>query len=296
MNNQALVAEINHRFGIYNRLKAASTNGDGMRLPAKLINDEKAFYGGRGIWRDATRTSKITEDNYGLTVGVLHTGASYDDDMDDDGGLYHYPVTKQSSTDDNEVESMKNCMRFGVPIIAITKPSINSKLRNVHLAWVTSFDDEGKMFLIEYGEQKIEKVSKIETATPPQIVKKKKTRKTTVRARPGQAKFRYLVLASYGTKCLLSQCKVKEMLEAAHIIPEHIGGPDDPRNGLVLSANLHKAYDSSLWCIDPNTYDIVSKNSGPSLDAMGISIKNLSHVKELIWKEALIWRWERWDN
>ena len=143
MNKQALEEEINYRFDVYKKLRAASDDRDGMRLPAKLINDEKVFFGGRGIWRDATRTCKISEDDYGLTFGVLHTGASYDDDMDDFGGLYHYPVTKQSSTDVNEVESMKNCMRFGVPIFAITKPSINSKLRNVHLAWVTSFDDEG---------------------------------------------------------------------------------------------------------------------------------------------------------
>ena len=296
MNKQALEEEINYRFDVYKKLKAASDNRDGMRLPAKLINDEKVFFGGRGIWRDATRTCKISEDDYGLTVGVLHTGASYDDDMDDYGGLYHYPVTKQSSTDQNEVESMKNCMRFGVPIFAITKPSINSKFRNVHLAWVTSFDDEGKIFLIEYGEKIIEKVPEVVQAPPPEIVKNKKTKKTTVRARPGQAKFRYLVLASYGTKCLLSQCEVKEMLEAAHIIPEHKGGPDDPRNGLVLSANLHKAYDSGLWCIDPNTYDVVSRDNGPSLDAMGVSIRNLSFVKEKIWKDALIWRWKIWKG
>ena len=45
-----------------------------------------------------------------------------------------------------------------------------------------------------------------------------------------------------------------------------------------------------------NNFDIVVRKDGPSFDDMGIVIKNLYEVKELIWKEALIWRWERWDN
>jgi hypothetical protein len=65
-------------------LSAASINAlrdSGLRL----------FYGGRGIWTDKAKTSALMPD--GVTVGVLHTGRSYADDLLPEGIVYHYPHT-----------------------------------------------------------------------------------------------------------------------------------------------------------------------------------------------------------
>ena len=52
------------------------------------------------------------------------------------------------------------------------------------------------------------------------------------------------------------------MLQAAHIRPVSENGSDDPRNGLVLCANHHLAFDANLFAFDPETLEVVYKPSG----------------------------------
>ena len=59
------------------------------------------LYGGaQGIWVDKARTAPLTADGVGITVGVLHTGITYADDLWEDGILYHYPHTHRPSARD----------------------------------------------------------------------------------------------------------------------------------------------------------------------------------------------------
>ena len=57
---------------------------------------ELGIYGGaQGIWvdRDAPANSETGPD--GVTVGILHTGRHYEDDLSEDGVIYHYPQTSR---------------------------------------------------------------------------------------------------------------------------------------------------------------------------------------------------------
>src|SRR5437762_1322977 len=50
------------------------------------------IYGGQqGIWVDKQRTAPLTENGYGLAMGLLHKGDMYPDDFDETGVIYHYP-------------------------------------------------------------------------------------------------------------------------------------------------------------------------------------------------------------
>lgn len=77
------------------------------------------------------------------------------------------------------------------------------------------------------------------------------------KVRPDQGKFRDALFDLYGGKCLLTQCSVKEALEAAHVLP-HNGDQvrDRPDNGLLLRRDLHTMFDAMLWSIDPKTNEV----------------------------------------
>lgn len=78
------------------------------------------------------------------------------------------------------------------------------------------------------------------------------------------AAFRKKLLQAYGARCLASG----ELLEtpggllnvdAAHIVPVEVGGTDDPRNGLLLSKDLHWAFDKGLFSLGDDCSILLSR-------------------------------------
>ena len=69
-------------------------------------------------------------------------------------------------------------------------------------------------------------------------------------AHPCQAKFRESLIDLYG-RCVFSSCSTLRALEAAHVDPVKRSGMDDPSNGILLRADLHKLFDADLIAVDP---------------------------------------------
>ncbi len=66
--------------------------------------------------------------------------------------------------------------------------------------------------------------------------------------------FRDALFGAYGPLCQASSEVIvadhnRCNLDAAHIVPVEVGGTDDPRNGLVLSKDIHWAFDNGLFTI-----------------------------------------------
>lgn len=73
-----------------------------------------------------------------------------------------------------------------------------------------------------------------------------------IRARRGARQFREGLLARFNATCLVTGCRVKDLLEAAHICP-HRGAKDDHlRNGLLLRSDIHTLFDLHLLAIEPD--------------------------------------------
>jgi hypothetical protein len=67
----------------------------------------------------------------GITVGLLHTGQDYADELSTDGVLYHYPRTgRPPGRDRSEVEATKAAGRLRLPVLwshrAILPPAATS--------------------------------------------------------------------------------------------------------------------------------------------------------------------------
>jgi hypothetical protein len=84
-----------------------------------------------------------------------------------------------------------------------------------------------------------------------------------IRARRGQREFRRSLRTRFGDMCVVSGCRIVDLLEAAHISPYRGERDNHPDNGLLLRADLHTLFDLDLLGIDPAALTI---HLHPTLD------------------------------
>lgn len=269
-------------------LAELETSAEWPNLPAVSLNERRIYRGQAGIFADFTVTCHLASP--GVAVSVMHTGRHYADDLDDDFAIYHYPKTNRPvASDANEIQSVKNAQLLGLPIFFISQ---RGNGRTVRKGWVVSHDDNARVFLIEFGESTPRPLA-IEIDDAPF---ERKTRRdltvSQIERRERSTKFRYQAATRYGGVCVVSGIDVYEMLEGAHVIPVKDGGSDDPRNGLLINAAAHRAFDARLWAINPTTLKIETKKDGPDPHRMRLSRLDLSGCGTLPHRSALEWRYE----
>jgi putative restriction endonuclease len=260
-------------------------------LAASTLRDAGVYGGQQGIWVDKARTGRLTPD--GLAIAVLHTGRHYADDLHDEGIVYHYPRTSRpASRDAGEVAAVKNCQQHNVSILVVSETASGAR-RVVRRAWVVEHDDATSLFLMRFGDNPGAALPQPAAESPFALqAPRRRTRQEVERAQRDPA-FKFSILRRFKSKCVLTGVSVPEMLDAAHIVPVQNGGTDDERNGLLLTAALHRAYDAWLWSIDPHTLDVVQREQGPTLQAMGIAQPHLRDLTSPPHVHALQWRHEQ---
>jgi putative restriction endonuclease len=72
------------------------------------------------------------------------------------------------------------------------------------------------------------------------------------RGRLGQGAFRVLVTDAYARRCAVTGEKTLPVLEAAHIKPYALQGPNQVCNGLLLRSDLHKLFDLGYVTVTPD--------------------------------------------
>jgi len=79
------------------------------------------------------------------------------------------------------------------------------------------------------------------------------------KARLGQGTFRILVTEAYNRKCSITGERTLPVLEASHIKPFSMSGPNAINNGLLLRSDLHKLFDLGYLTITKDYHVEVSK-------------------------------------
>jgi putative restriction endonuclease len=261
-----------------------------------LLRELGIYGGGQGIWVNKQRTGTLTESGTGVTVGVLHTGRTYADDLSTDGVLYHYPATNRTPGRDlSEINATKAAGTMALPVFIITYSDASPGKRNVHLGWVEEWDDSLGLFLIAFSDDVRLRQLPTEPEEPFQLTEKRKHVKREVKARPGQSHFSFYVFQRYGCRYAVCSLSVPEVLDAAHIVPDRHEGSYDPRNGLVLCAVHHRAFDAGLFAIEPNTLALHYRASGPDANSLRIERQTLTHLTKQPHQNALRWCWTRWQ-
>ena len=81
--------QVDDELTLRTRLWADVHSGDPENIAPKVLRDAGVYGGAQGIWVDKKRTASLSPDGMGVTVGILHTGRHYPDDLSDDGVIYH---------------------------------------------------------------------------------------------------------------------------------------------------------------------------------------------------------------
>ena len=282
--------EINRRLDAWNHLQRSS---NWPLVQPQELRDIGLYGGASGVWVDKQKTSVIAP--AGVAVSLLHTGKHYDDDVDESGILYHYPTTERpAARDANEIQSIKNAKTFGIPVFVIRNIG---PLRKVDLAWLNDFDDELRICVLTFHgilpSQNPYVMDDGVRTTEPVLLGTRKRSKSEVERAERDPLFKFNILKRFSGKCLVTSLDVTEMLDAAHIIPVASGGTEDPENGLLLSASVHRALDAGLWAINPKSLAIETKTHGPTALRMKIENTDLSNAKHLLNKDALEYRYEK---
>jgi len=128
--------------------------------------------------------------------------------------------------------------------------------------------------------------------TPSMVDQREKVLRA-IRARRGQRKFRNGILKRFGGQCVVSGCKVQELLEAAHILPYRGEEFNHPSNGLLLRTDLHTLFDLGMLQIEPHTLTVWIDDSIQDPNYSQFNRRTLIFTeRSLPSMEALQMRWE----
>ncbi|HEY3023335.1 MAG TPA: HNH endonuclease signature motif containing protein [Actinomycetota bacterium] len=270
-------------------------SGGSSGIPARLLREIGAYGGAQGIWVDTDRTRGINGAG-GITVGLLHTGRHYADELSADGVLYHYPRTSRPpGRDRSEVEATKTAGRLRMPVFVVT-PGVPASSRTVHKGWIEGWNDEAELFLVTFAEEPPAQPPG-EDGESPFVLETEVTRSSRSAVdRPNQQRFKFAVLKLYGPACAVCDLMVTDLLQAAHLRRKAEGGSDDPRNGLVLCALHHLAYDRGLWAIEPSSLEVRALAGGPDAAQLRLTRGSLGHLPKLPHQDALRYAWSSWKG
>ncbi len=129
---------------------------------------------------------------------------------------------------------------------------------------------------------------------------KKDKKYTNPPSRPGQDKFKEKLCQVYNNKCAISGCDIKEILEAAHIIPWNGEHSHEVWNGLLLRADLHKLFDVFLLAINPETHEVIVpsivRNNFSKLFETEVKIFLPENPEYRPNKDVLRWRYRKFQS
>lgn len=273
------------------------SNYKGQNIPAHVLKDTYRIYGGAGgIWVDRERTSKISNDDSGITISLFHRGATCHDGRAEESIRYPYPVTnRRGGRDDNEITATKNAKKFNIPVFVITTSTIDPTRREVKKGFVRDWDDVNKTFLIESGKiPEYTKDGAFSEDIPFRLTRKRK--RSLSSGSESNPRFTFDVFKRYGHCCAVCTMDVEGLVSAAHIRPVSENGSDDPRNGIPLCQNHLAAFDTFYFTIHPGSYQIVTRENGPSKKELGIQVEDILTLKALPDRMALQWHYRRLEK
>ncbi len=248
--------------------------GKGQRLPG--VRDDFAHAAQRGI-------HKPSGSPYALSV-TIKSGEMYDADgsmiklPDGDWDLIYaaHRNNKGGETDSQWNDSLKNCMRDGLPV-GVFVDTGRGYLRS--LAFVEEYRPSDETFVLHgpvtpetehlfrsgvhdylVGEELVG----LDHRPAQELMRDERTAKVvSMKVREGQGRFRRKLMEAYGGACAVTGVETGCTLQAAHIL-DYRGAPTNVvENGLLLRSDIHALFDDSLLAVDPQTACIVVADSVP---------------------------------
>ena len=85
-------------------------------------------------------------------------------------------------------------------------------------------------------------------------------------------------------------------MEAARIVPDADNERDGTGNGILLYRNHHALFDKQKWSIYLTHLEIIPESDFELLSLLQVMRSNIRHLKHSPNKEALEWRWNKFNK
>jgi putative restriction endonuclease len=272
-------------------------------LPRKLLEQGFAFQGQRiplvapqGIFKPQILDLPISittapkgpyDDYFGKDNFLIYRYRGTDPNHRDNAGLRKVFELKRPLVYLHGIEPGRYLATYPVYIIGDDQSNLTFKV---------AVDDALPTF--EYSESSISRqVAEVSDARHAYLT-------ATIKIRLQQRSFREKVLDAYRSQCAFCRLKHRELLDAAHIIPDNLPeGKSTIENGLSLCKLHHAAYDSFIIGVTPDYIiqvreDVLEEEDGPILQH---GLQELHKTKLTLpsskshypSREALEWRYSR---
>jgi putative restriction endonuclease len=293
MPSERTDTEIQRRQALWDSLIA---QGGPTNVAPGLLRELGIYGGAQGIWVNKNITGAASPGGVGVAVAVLHNGSSYDDDLSDDGIIYHFPDTdRRGGRDAAETTALHNAFSLQIPIFVITNSHSNATRRDVRVGWVVDIDETGAQCLVNFDDIRRSPTFVSEKVAGEFRLEANRTEIATMARRLKRTpQFAFEVGKRCGWRCAVCPVQVRPLLDAAHIRGVADKGSDDCRNGLILCKNHHAAFDASLISFRPETGVVVFRHE-VSADQLGVTVRTLPEpIRPHI--DALQWRWKQFGG
>jgi putative restriction endonuclease len=259
------------RLAAFNKLRALiRINGE--LLPWSVI-EEGFDYGGKsfrfanqskGIFRPAGMVDAALS----IKTTVPRQGAPKYEDIATDEAFVYLFQSRGPEYHDNRL--LLRAIELGAPLIYFygVEPGI---YRPMWPTYATSSSMRDRVLLtVEPGDHLFEPGAHVSDPAMRIVVRRCGT--VEVKKRLHQDFFRTAVLRAYGQRCAVCRLPRRELLDAAHILPDgHERGEPIIPNGLALCRLHHGAYDTNLLGIRPDhvieiSTRLMAEHDGPTLE------------------------------
>lgn len=207
--------------------------------------------------------------HYPLTITTI-PGGPYSDRLVGDKLIeYRYRGSNPNHPDNVR---LRDAMKDEIPLIYLHRVTKGYYL--VHWPVFVVGDNPGALtFTVEAAPLNMKFYESDIKLEIQQVLEKKIERRyvtTQVVQRIHQRSFRESVISAYREHCAICRLKHRELLDAAHIIPDSEGGEPVVQNGLSLCKIHHAAFDNNILGISPDYHvkireDILTEVDGPML-------------------------------
>ena len=244
-----------HRDGVPRELLVRGFDFQGTRVP---------LMGPKGIFKPAA----LSDSPLSITTvpPSRRKPAPYDDTVGDDEYLYY----KYRGTDPQHPDyvGLRRAMRLHIPLVYFYGV-IEGLYLPVYPAFVIGDNQQTLTFTVGIGDrQRIGEANPVARELSDDVNRRYAT--AAVKVRLHQQAFRERVLQAYREHCAICRLRHRELLDAAHILPDThaLGEPRIP-NGLALCTLHHAAFDAHILGIRPDYLIEIrtdsSRKDGPML-------------------------------
>jgi len=215
--------------------------------------------GSKGIW-------KPNQLRFPISIASDPQGRYSDGFISDSMLHYSYEGTNPNLWTNR---GLREAMKQNIPLIYLQKISKGKYF--VHLPVYIIKDEPEKLRFTVAAENIIKFSDASDVVDEPEVRYLKQEYATReVKQRMYQQTFRELVLDAYKDHCAICSLRHRELLDAAHIIPDSEGGKPLVINGLSLCKIHHSAFDQNILGINPDYIievrrDVLEEIDGPML-------------------------------